>query len=61
MFNRSPALLALCNSPLFSLQMFICGRTASGNLVYYEEMGRIRMDKLHEHGVTVPILLKHYE
>jgi hypothetical protein len=41
--------------------MYLCGRTRDAHLVYYEEMGRIDMSKLHEHGVTVDILLQHYE
>jgi hypothetical protein len=41
--------------------MYVCGRTKLGSVVYYENMGEINMGKLHEHGVTVPTLLKHYQ
>mmetsp|Transcript_26411 Transcript_26411/g.52703 ORF Transcript_26411/g.52703 Transcript_26411/m.52703 type:complete len:276 (-) Transcript_26411:19-846(-) len=40
---------------------YICGRTRKGELIYYEEMGKIDMTKLHEHGVTISSLLAHYE
>ena len=41
--------------------MYIAGRTRKGEMVYYEEMGRIDMLKLQERGVTVASLLDHYE
>ncbi|GMI15334.1 hypothetical protein TrVE_jg10030 [Triparma verrucosa] len=41
--------------------MYIAGRTRKGDMVYYEEMGRIDMPKLQLKGVTVASLLDHYE
>ena len=52
---RSNPLILLLSRFAEYYPMYIAGRTKKGNLVYYENMGKINMEKLQERGVTVQV------